>query len=176
MKKIGLIIILLVSICAVNAQQQSITSVQRYRGKLAIESLDEITKPVSLTKMQLQSMLSEQQFKDYKVARNCYIASIPLFALSGCGIAITTTWIGMGMYSRFSDGSKGDTVMMYILAGTTLAGTLAPLVPAIVLHVRGKKQLNKLALDYNSQHKIPYQPVKLHLGLIDNGIGMKLVF
>jgi hypothetical protein len=49
-------------------------------------------------------------------------------------------------------------------------------IPGITVIVNSKNRLNKIAKDYNSQYKLSYQPVKLHFGVVWNGIGLKLTF
>ena len=81
--KNSIIGVLFVTLCvmSVNLHAQSDSLLQnsdlkRHNFRLAIEG-----RPMMiLEKCQLQTMLSEEQFRSYKVARNCYIASIPLLS------------------------------------------------------------------------------------------------
>jgi hypothetical protein len=161
--------------------QQSIISLQRYRGNLTTDSLIANKKPVLLTKFQLQEILSVDQFKSYKTAHNCYVASIPLFTLSGCGVVISATFLGMGIYSELPShhqdfGHGAVNWIMYMFSGITLGTTMGTLIPAIILYVNSKNKLNKIASNYNSIYKISYNSVRLNLGLTSNGIGIKLNF
>ena len=185
------LLFVVLSVMSVNLQAQSDSLLQnsdlkRHNFRLAIDTSngtndDEEESVIVLKKEQLQTMLSYEQFQSYKMARRCYIASIPLLVLSGCGTAITTTFVGMGIYNYFSDGKLGYgsmTVMFYFLAGCTFAGTLAPLIPTIVLFVHSAKRLNNIAEDYNKQrHRSYFQNgLQLNYGFVGNGVGFQLRF
>jgi hypothetical protein len=180
MKKVFIPILPIVLFMGVaNAQLDSCvqnTNLKRKKIRLAFDTLNSSV----LEKGELQILLSDKQFKTYNHARSCYVASIPLYVLAGCGAAITTTSIGMGIYYHFLGefDTRGMAGVCYFIAGCTFAGTLAPLIPAIILNIYGKKQLDKLALDYNNQRYSSYyqRNIQLNFGFTQNGIGFKLSF
>ena len=162
--------------------QQSITSIQRYRGKLAIPALQEHTKPIQLTKIQLQELLSQEQYKSYKTARNRYTASIPLLTLAGCGMALNTIWFVLAINENLNPHYYANEhalrgLELLFLSAITHITTLSFFIPGIILATRGVKRLNKISSDYNFQHGLSYQPkLKLNIGIAGSGIGMKLTF
>jgi hypothetical protein len=166
MKKIKFLLFfsILLMLGITNAQQETGTCPQyshlkRIKFRLAFDTPNS---PV-LKQEQLFSMFSYSQYEDYRHARRCYAASISLFSLAAycTGFGIVTTSM-----------SYFDTVVI-LYCGVP---TLALLISGTTLIIHSKKRLNRIAKDYNSQYKLSYQPVKLHFGIVGNGIGMKLTF
>ena len=129
--------------------------------------LRENTKPIQLTKTQLQGLISQEQYAAYQTARNCYIASIPVLSLAGSAIYVSGIFLGLGI--------RWDWAIAPL--GAIFAATLISSIPGIVLLTYGIKRLNKIASDYNFQHGLSYQPeIKLNIGIVGSGIGLKLTF
>ena len=145
------------------------SDMRRYQSKLAVDVLieNEVRGRI-LKKEQLQRMLSKEQFYDYRMAHNCYIASIPLISL-GTGFSILGLGILLVMENRFSAG-------ILFLLSTGIGITF--LTPGIALIVFGKNELNRIAVNYNKQRQSSYfqNGLQVNFGLVDNGIGVKLRF
>ena len=169
MLKSILTFVLFVSFCAVNAQTDTSTQhspLKREKFRLAV---DMPNSPV-LKKDELKLMLPQKQFRGYNHARRCYIASIPLLSI-GTGFFAA----GIVMTIDASISTRDNMLSSYTFAVYT--GCAAEfLIPGIILITYSKNKLNSVAEDYNSQHTFSYQPVKLNLGFVGNGIGLKLTF
>jgi len=172
---LGVVVLLVVS---VNLQAQSNDFLQnsdlkRKGFKLAINTQNETKSTVVLEKEQLRTMLSDEQLRSYRVARNCFVASIPLLSLAGYYTTIGSVFLGYGWY----DGTLGGAIM--IMASYVCFGSaFVCLVPGIVLMAHSAKRIDKVAESYNKQrHSSHFQNgLQVNFGLVDNGIGVKLRF
>ena len=169
--------------CAL-AQQQNIF-IERSGGRLAITPFNSNTNPVILTDEQLQELFSDEQYSAYKIAHKYYIASIPLWAIAGTGITISTAFVAVRIFGEgipwlyYNDKSPEvhTGLILYIIGAVGMGMTLTALIPGITLMVHGTKALDKIANNYNLQQKLTYQrEIKLKLGLVGNGIGFTLIF
>ncbi|MDR1878604.1 MAG: hypothetical protein LBQ64_03450 [Bacteroidales bacterium] len=154
---------------------------ERNHGKIAAIQ-NSRTEIYRLNNEQINYLLSDDQYVLYKKAHNCYTASVPFLALSGCGVTISTVWLFMGIHAsatwKYNPGRETVSMdgLFYILSGITMAATLLPLSTGILLHVYGVKNLNRIVLNYNTQHNLSNRQVKLNIGLVNNGIGFQLIF
>lgn len=156
--------------------QERFFPIERYKGKLALTPQEISQKPVLLADFQLQEMLSAEQYKNYNIARNCYIASIPLYVISGCWFAFSGFWIGAGIHFLSISDGMGIGISLTLAFCTSIAASFT-LVPAIILHQTGKNRLQDIAAAYNAQYKIGHQPdLKLDFGLTSGGVGLRLQF
>ena len=161
------VVVLLV--VSVNLQAQSNDFLQnsdlkRKGFKLAIDTQNETESMVVLEKEQLRTMLSDKQFRSYKTARNCYIASIPVFAYGAYCM------LGAAASLAFNT-RKYDSIILF-------AVSLSSFISGVTLIVYSAAQLNSIAKSYNKQrHSSHFQNgLQVNFGLVDNGIGVKLRF
>ena len=169
----GVVILLVVSV-NLQAQSDSLllnSDMRRYQSKLAVDVSNKNEELLRiLKKEQLQMMLSDKQFRSYKTAHNCYIASIPMLSL-GAGFFI----LGRIMITQISDGFDLGTAIIADIA--TLAG-ITFLISGTTLIVCSAVKLNSIAKNYNKQrHSSHFQNgLQLNFGLMDNGIGLRVRF
>ena len=169
----GVVILLVVSV-NLQAQSDSLllnSDLKRKGFKLAIDMPTENEERRRiLEKEQLQMMLSDKQFRSYKTARNCYIASIPMLSLSACFFILgEVIW-----QQRNGNFDLGASILSSI---ATLAG-ITFLISGTTLIVCSAVKLNSIAKNYNKQrHSSHFQNgLQLNFGLMDYGIGVKLRF
>jgi hypothetical protein len=157
----------------VNLQAQSDSLLQnsdlkRHNFRLAIDTSngtndDEEESVIVLKKEQLQTMLSYEQFQSYKMARRCYIASIPLLVY---GAGYFSASVFMFVYWDYS------------MALIPFAVSTMFLIPGITLIVHSTTRLSNVAEDYNKQrHRSYFQNgLQLNYGFVGNGVGFQLRF
>ena len=162
-------IILCVVSVNLHAQSDSLlqnSDLKRHNFRLAIEG----GPTMLLEKKQLQTMLSEEQFRSYKVARNCYIASIPLLSL-GAGFFI----LGKGIALNIRDGFDFGRAILADIA--TLMG-ITFIISGATLIICSAVKLNNIAKKYNKQRHHSYfqNGLQLNYGFVGNGVGFQLRF
>jgi hypothetical protein len=163
MLKQFLTLLFLLTISVANAQTDTCTQhslLKRKKFRLAFDTPNSSV----LKKEELKLVLSNDQFSGYNHARRCYIASIPLFSIA----SFFSLGVGLGIL----DGGIGGGVV----AAISFVPMIVCFIPGLILINYSAGKLNRIAKDYNSQYKLSYQPVKLHFGVVGNGIGMKLTF
>lgn len=110
-----------------------------------------------LTRNDLLKMFSMEEFSEYKQAKNCWNASIPLFVVAGCAgglIVGGTAWFLYGWSHIMTTTWEGDFSNMPTFKGALcvvtgiIVGT-ATLIPAIHLNQKGNSVMGGLAYDYN---------------------------
>jgi hypothetical protein len=185
MKKCSLLIVLLIIIFSVESQNLEVKqNIKRVNWNLAVaDSISQ--KNIKLDKKQLQVMLTNEQFHDYKTAKNCMKASTSMFAISAPPIGMGFFFLGVA----FRDLSKGKwevnpithlggAKLAFTLSGFCIGGALLPLIPGIVLMPYGIKKIDKIVFDYNSSslHSFNKQYIKMNFGFTSNGIGINLNF
>lgn len=165
-------------------QKSGIGQIYYDKGSYWLTGIDEVYK---LNNSDLQMLFTPAQYEIYlKSKRNQYI-SIPLYAAGGSAAAIA----GIGAYQFFSSvilmaqaGSRfidNDNIIVDIwknamrgvfLVGGGLLVASACIVPAVVLTIKSKVQLNGIANDFNQ----PSTSLRLSLGATPNGVGVILSF
>ena len=123
---------------------------------------------VALKRSELKMILPDEQFRSYKVSRNCFVASFPLLTLGTACLATS--------FAIFGASLMGAHYMP--MAAIPLGLSVPFLVPGIILMVHSAKRIDKIADNYNKQRQSSYfqNGLQLNLGLVDNGIGVKLRF
>ena len=163
--------LLFVIVCfmSVNLHAQSDNLLQnfdlkRHKFRLAIDVPNNDAGVMPLKKEQLQTVLSYEQFRSYKVARNCYIASIPFLSL---GAGFTALVFVSGMIENY---------FLAVISGCAVAYICLPV--GIPLIVHSKVRLNRIAKNYNNQRHSSYfqNGLQLNYGFVGNGIGVNLKF
>ena len=165
------VVVLLV--VSVNLQAQSNDFLQnsdlkRKGFKLAIDVPNETKSMVVLKKEQLYTMFSYEQFRSYKVARNCFVASIPLLAIGTGYLAASFAIFGASLMGAH----------YFFMAAIPLGISVPFLVSGIVLITHSAKRISGIAENYNKQRHGSYfqNGLQVNFGLVDNGIGVKLRF
>ncbi len=170
MKKLLFISILLFgTICSSIAQQNSAT-IFRHGGHLRYEGLS-----YNIDKQELSQILDENAFSQYKLARREHVAAIPLWVLSGAGLAAASTFVGFGIDADMSYYDPDSPVTspgpyLYVVAGVLFGVTLLPFIPALVLTIDSHCKLNRIADGYN-HHKVSLTP-----SVCPSGIGLTFNF
>lgn len=155
------------------------------KGAMYFTGNDELYK---LDKTDLEFLLSADKYKDYcKAKRNMYI-SIPFYVASGGAVVMA----GIGLFqfgASFVQVAKyHDQILdserlgldiwrsamcgMFLFGGSLLA-TTAFIVPAIVLHVKGKATINTIVDEFNAP---PTTAMQLRFGPAPAGVGLTLSF
>ncbi|MDR3046297.1 MAG: hypothetical protein LBU51_01630 [Bacteroidales bacterium] len=130
--------------------------------------------PEYLNDTQIQFMLSEQQFIDYKKAKKEYVTSIPLLSVGSLLLAGATMYIVALLPVK--KGTFGADLFRLVFIPTFSFGIVF-LTSGIVLHCLGKKTLNRLVSDYNAQHLLSSNKgVNIKIGFISSGVGLQLDF
>jgi ABC-type transport system involved in multi-copper enzyme maturation permease subunit len=170
MKKLLFISILLFGIiCSLIAQQNAAT-IFRHGGHLRYEGLS-----YNIDKQELSQILDENAFSQYKLARREHVAAIPLWVLSGAGLAAASTFVGFGIDADMSYYDPDSPVTspgpyLYMVAGVFFGVTLVTFIPALVLTIDSHSKLNRIANGYN-QHKVSLNP-----SVGPSGIGLSIKF
>jgi hypothetical protein len=168
-----------------NAQSNSLvqqSDMKREKFRLAIVETNGINNGVEQTvlkKEQLQLLLSDNQFNNYKRARRCYHASIPLLSLSACGLVGTTVALGFGIFGGHHYDPDRPTMNLGLpFAMFFAAGTLPFLIPGVILITHSTKKLNRIAENYNIQHYSSFYQsnIQINFSFTSNGIRMRLSF
>ena len=173
MKKVVLLIVLMLSAWFAIAQQTPSDSLlMRKHGHLQFAGTSE-----KLNDAEVQSLLISSDFTKYKQARKEFIASIPLWALTGVVGGAAIYWMCMGIDGDIHAGYHGSDIYSTGMVGWMIAGFtsllfLAPFIPALVLTIDSYKKLNRVANNYN----MGYSPVSFKFGLTTSGIGLSLTF
>lgn len=115
-----------------------------------------------LTRNDLLKMFSMEEFSEYKQAKNCWNASIPLYVVAGCagGLLIGGAawffydWTRVMTSSWEGDFSTRPTFRGFICVLAGLAVGTATIIPAIHLHQKGNSVMGGIAYDYNYNHGI----------------------
>ena len=133
---------------AVNLQAQSDsllqnTDIQRCNFRLAVNYSNGLS--FYLGKDQLRTMLSDKQFKAYKHARRCFVASIPLLAIGVPSI----------IYTGIVYNDERQHNYIFNIAGLFLVMSLPYLISGTTLMIYSANRLNNIAKDYN--HHLPYK-------------------
>lgn len=171
MKKIGIISIFLFGIIYSSIAQQSSATLFRHGGHLRYEGLS-----YNIDKQELSQILNENAFSQYKLARREHVAAIPLWVLSGAGLVAASTFVGFGLDADMSYYDPDSPVTspgpyLYMVAGVFFGVTLVTFIPALVLTIDSHNKLNRIANDYNNQHKISLAP-----SVSSSGIGLTFNF
>jgi hypothetical protein len=184
MKRIIILISIISPLLIFAQENQTIenSAIKRVIWNLTI--IDAVSqKKIKLEKEQLNTMLSEKQFHDYKIARNCYVASIPLLTLGACGLTASTVILSIGLNAGLKWGWKTDPMTRHnnlatvIFAGYIFGYALIPLIPGMVLVIYGGKKINHIVAAYNIQHQLAYRkPIQMNVGFTNSGIGLQLNF
>ena len=170
MKKMVFISVLLFGfVCSSIAQQNSLPMV-RHGGHLRYEGASS-----NIEKQELSLLLDENAFAQYKLARREYIAAIPLWVLSGAGLAAASTFVGFGIDADLYHYDPDSPVtspgpFLYVTAGILAGVTLLPFIPALVLTIDSHNKLAHIAEGYN-QRKVSLTP-----SVSPSGIGFTLKF
>jgi len=170
MKKVLILILPIALIMGIaNAQTDSCVqnaNVKREKFRLAFDTPNSSV----LKKEELKILLSDNQFRTYKHARRCYVASIPLLAGGACLATASGILLSIGLFRGYD-----QMVAPYVLFGYA---NLFGIIPGIILITHSAKKLNGIALDYNNQRLSSYyqRNVQLNFGFTQNGIGFKLNF
>jgi len=159
----------------VNAQTDTSTQhspLKREKFRLAVD----MPNSPALKKDELKLLLPQDQLRGYNHARRCYIASIPLLSIGAACAAWGSFFLVGGIIQTeiYKDAFSGSILALAGFAGIVVS--LPFLIPGVTLIVNSKNRLNNIVNDYNSPHTFSYQPVKLNLGFVGNGIGIKLTF
>jgi hypothetical protein len=156
------------------------------KGHMYINGADAL---YQLSNADLEELLPAPEYKDYcKSKRNMYI-SIPFYLASGASLAMAGIGIyqfGAGFFqsARYSnqllnsdrlavDIWKSAMAGLFLCMGGTLAAT-AFLVPAIVLHVKGKATINTIVDEFNAPATTT--AMQLQFGPAPGGVGLTLSF
>lgn len=133
-----------------------------------------------LTNVQVEQMFSTTQYQQYLKAHRCYVAAIPLWAVSG-GCLTASAFCGYIGYSIIHGDPETNawasifSALMgsyfYVLSGITATACVITFIPATALTVYGKHQLNNLA-----DHYQPNKSLSLRAGMYNGGIGLALNF
>ncbi len=147
---------------------------QRQLGHLSWQTGEKIPK------MELSTLLDATQYKRYRVSHNCFVASIPLYAVSGTllGASIFCYGTGKTIINSSSDGDAGTviggvigTTLMYAMGTIFIISSVVALIPAVTLTIYSTTQLNKIAKNYNQLHA-----VSLNMNTGIDHIGMTINF
>lgn len=156
------------------------------KGAMYLTGEDELYR---LDKTDLEFLLPAPKYKDYcKAKRNMYI-SIPFYIASGASLAIA----GIGIYQFgagfFQSAKYSDQILNsdrlgidiwksamcgLFLCGGGLLATTAFIVPAIVLHVKGKATINTIVDEFNAPPTTT--AMQLRVSPTPSGIGITLSF
>ncbi len=169
-KETLLINILLFGIVWSSVAQQNTPTIFRHAGHLRYEGFSN-----NIENQELSLILDENSFSQYRLARRENIAAIPLWALSGVGLAAASTFVGFGIDADLYHYDPDSPVtspepFLYAAAGILFGATLLPFIPALVLTLDSHAKLNRIAKDYN-QRKVSLTP-----SASPSGIGFTLKF
>ncbi len=156
------------------------------KGGMYLTGEDELYR---LNKTDLEFLLPASEYKDYcKAKRNMYI-SIPFYLASGASLAMAGIGIyqfGAGFFqsAKYSnqilnsdrlgvDIWKSAMCGLFLCGGGLLAAT-AFVIPAIVLHVKGKATINTIVDEFNSPPTTT--AMQLRFGPTSSGVGLSLSF
>ena len=156
------------------------------KGGMYLTGEDELYR---LNKTDLEFLLPASEYKDYcKAKRNMYL-SIPFYLASGASLAMTGIGIyqfGAGFFlsAKYSDQIlnsdrlavdiwKSSMAGLFLIMGGALA-TTAFVIPAIILHVKGKATINTIVDEFNA---LPTTTaMQLRFGPSPSGVGLTLSF
>jgi hypothetical protein len=177
------LIFVVLCVVSINLQAQSDSllrnSDMRRKGfKLAVDvsndaNGDEI---VVLEKEQLQTILSDVQFHNYKVARRCYVASIPLLAYGVSYFTVSAICLGIGLYNAHYHPNAWD--FSLFISEVTFGMSIPFLISGTILITNSAKKLNNIVEGYNKQRHLSHfqNGLQLNFGVVNNGIGVRLRF
>ena len=154
------------------------SNLKRVKFRLAADVPNSIDNAVKkLYKKQLQQILSEDQFDDYKNVRRCYIASIPLLSIT----AVCAAWGVFFLVDGIASGIQGGNWNAGFAMELSAVGFLVSIpfsIPGLTLIVNSAKKLNEIADDYNNKrYSSQYQSnLQIQCGFVGNGIGIRLSF
>ena len=140
-----------------------------------------------LNKTDLQELFSASEYADYRKAKRNMYLSIPFYVASGGALAIA----GIGLYqfgASFVQSAKYSEQILnsdklaidiwrsamcglFLFGGGTLVAT-GCIIPAIILHVKGKASINALVNNFNA----PTTAMQIRIGPTPAGIGLTLSF
>ena len=155
------------------------------KGGMYLTGYDELYR---LNKTDLEFLLPAAEYEDYcKAKRNMYI-SIPFYVASGASLALA----GIGLFQfgavfvqtakyheqLLNSDDLGLNLWRSAMCGLFLFGgglltTTAFIVPAIVLHVKGKATINTIVDEFNA---LPNTTMQLWFGPTPSGVGLTLTF
>ncbi len=169
MKRICFFCLLFAGAASSLMAQQSLPMV-RHGGHLRYEGASS-----NIEKQELSLLLDENSFSQYRLARREYIAAIPLWVLSGVGLAAVSTFVGFGIDADLYHYDPDSPVtspgpFLYATAGILAGVTLLPFIPALVLTIDSHNKLAHIAKGYN-QRKVSLTP-----SVSTSGIGFTLKF
>ena len=163
-------------------QKRGIGQIYYNKGHYWLTGNDEVYK---LDNSDLQMLFSPAQYERYRKAKTGQYISIPLYVLGGGAAAIAGIGIvqfGMSFVqfakagSQFNDNLalklwENATRGLFFLGGGMLVAT-GCLVPAVILTIKGKVQLNRIANEFNT----PSTSLRLSFGPTPTGVGVSLTF
>jgi len=138
-----------------------------------------------LDKTDLQMLFSPAQYETYRKAKTGQYVSIPLFVLGGGAAAIAGIGLvqfGMSFVEFAKAGSQFNSDLSLLFWQSALRGVFMLggglfvatgfFIPAIILSVKGKVQLNRIAEEFNT----PSTSLRLSFGPTPAGVGVSLSF
>ena len=170
------LLFVIVCVMSVNLHAQSDSLLQnsdlkRKQFRLAIDVPNNEEDVMLLKKEQLQTMLLYEQFRNYRISRNCFVASIPLLSL---GVGLTAFGGTIIFFIGNKDHLAGKNIGVLLAIGTGITF----LTSGITLISCSAIKLNSIAENYNKQRHHSYfqNGLQLNYGFVGNGIGVNLKF
>ena len=179
MKKVFLsFCLLIISLSAISQNiSDEVKMVERHHANLRYSGVTE-----KLDETALQQILNDEQFAMYEKARKQYVASIPLWCVTGVTAAVSTASLAVGIsghiyYNNHPEkfGSCGSTPLygvFYIFSAIGYGISLVPGIPATILTIQSHRNLDDVVESYNSNST----EVSLNFGATNNGVGLVLKF
>lgn len=163
-------------------QQRGLGQIYYNKGNYWLTGNDEVYK---LDKSDLQMLFTPAQYERYRKAKTGQYISIPLYVLGGGAAAIAGIGLvqfGMSFIefakagSQFNDNLAllfwKDAMRGVFLIGGGLFAATAFFVPAVILSVKGKVQLNRIANEFNT----PSTSLRFSFAPTPTGVGVSLSF
>lgn len=163
-------------------QKRGLGQIYYNKGNYWLTGNDEVYK---LDKSDLQMLFTPAQYERYRKAKTGQYVSIPLFVLGGGSAAIAGIGLvqfGMSFIEFAKAGNQFNSDLAFLFWQNAMRGVFmfggglfvatAFFVPAIILTVKGKVQLNRIANEFNT----PNTSLRLSFGPTPTGVGVSLSF
>lgn len=126
-----------------------------------------------IDKEYLNQILSPELFTLYSRAHMEYVAAIPFWVLSAIGVSASTVFAVSGVVDALNPPPEDyeNPVMpaapfLFVASGVSLATSLVPLIPAVVLTIDSHHKLDQIATDHNNRKG---NPTTVKFGVHDHG-------
>lgn len=163
-------------------QQRGLGQIYYNKGNYWLTGNDEVYK---LDKSDLQMLFTPAQYERYRKAKTGQYISIPLYVMGGGAAAIAGIGLvqfGMSFVEFAKAGTQfnsdasfkfWETAMrgVFLFGGGLMVAT-GFFIPAVILSVKGKVQLNRIAEEFNT----PSTSLRLSFGPTPMGVGVSLTF